>query len=389
MSTLSGKKSAQLNNFLKGSKGKIKKILFNRAKKTYSRGLFKNPFFYFGSLSIILLVFLFLGSQSLAKLSYFNGDTVLVKNFLKDNKNIDNSDPFFSQDKAIAIETPDLKIQDNFIYGVSTPRILTAQTLGDVFGEAPQARKEVVDYSVQPGDTIESVAQHFNISANTVMWANNLSRGQRLKEGQSLTILPVSGVIHIVKQGDTVSQVAKNYKAKADDVIAFNDLANEADIFVGDILIVPDGVMPSKLAPSIIETPLAGSSWIFPLLKFKETQGLHFFNAVDLASLDGCGSSVYAVAEGTVQRAVGNGKWNFGMGNHVIILHPNGVTTYYGHLSTVFVKPGDKVDTGDRIGLEGQTGEATGCHVHFQVMGASNYVASRVRPGQIVDVTKK
>ena len=63
------------------------------------------------------------------------------------------------------------------------------------------------------------------------------------------------------------------------------------------------------------------------------------------------------------------------MGNYITILHSNGTVTYYGHLSYVSVKTGSTITVGDRIGSIGNTGNvvgATGCHLHFQVLGATN-----------------
>ena len=130
--------------------------------------------------------------------------------------------------------------------------------------------------------------------------------------------------------------------------------------------------MPAKSAPGIVQTPLADSFFIYPA-EGQITQGLHYYNAIDLANK--CGTPIYATAAGTIQRAASNGGWNFGMGNYITILHSNGVVTYYGHLMALLVKPGDSVNVGDRIGLMGRTGQATGCHVHFQVMGAKNPLA--------------
>ncbi|MCX6719778.1 MAG: peptidoglycan DD-metalloendopeptidase family protein, partial [Candidatus Staskawiczbacteria bacterium] len=183
-------------------------------------------------------------------------------------------------------------------------------------------------------------------------------------------ILPTDGVLHVVKSGDTASVIAQKYKSKTEDIIAFNGLANQDDIYVGDILIVPGGAMPKKAAPLINnQVPLADNYFIFPT-QGHITQGTHYYNAIDVAN--SCGTPIYAAASGTIQRAVFNNAWNLGMGNYVTILHPNGTVTYYGHFQNVFVKPGDKVAVGDRIGLMGRTGNATGCHVHFQVVGAKN-----------------
>lgn len=293
---------------------------------------------------------------------------------------------FFSQGDKIALEAPDLKIiQDNTVSSIAVPSVVTTQVLGDVFGTAESLRKEITDYTVQSGDTVQSVANLHNISAETVAWANEISTSTKLKVGQNLVVLPVDGVLHVVKTGDTVAAIASKYKAKADSIVSFNNLTNQSDIYIGDILVVPGGVLPKNTTPAIsTQVPVAGNYYIFPATG-RITQGLHYFNAIDLANV--CGTPIHAAAAGTVQRAVGNGGYNQGMGNHVTILHSNGTVTYYGHLQTVLVNPGDRVDVGQVIGLMGRTGNATGCHVHFQVVGAANplaryYVGSYISYGK-------
>ena len=56
----------------------------------------------------------------------------------------------------------------------------------------------------------------------------------------------------------------------------------------------------------------------------------------------------------------------------ILLEHPGatGLRTRYAHLSKVFVEIGDYVKQGDKIGLMGQTGDATGCHLHFEIYGA-------------------
>ena len=256
---------------------------------------------------------------------------------------------------------------------MSTPCVVSGKVLGDDFGGNNQNQKDVTNYIVQPGDTVQSIANSYNISVNTMLWANDMTSSSAVKVGQSLTILPTDGVLHVVKSGDTMSAIAQNIKQHADDIISFNGLANQDDIYIGDILIIPGGVMPKNAAPlSNDQIPLANNYFIYPA-EGDITQGLHYFNAIDLANK--CGTPVYAAASGVVERAVFNNAWNGGMGNYVTILHPNGTVTYYGHFENVFVKPGDKVTVGDRIGLMGETGNATGCHVHFEVIGAVNPLA--------------
>jgi len=200
-----------------------------------------------------------------------------------------------------------------------------------------------------------------------LLWANDLLKNSKLKIGQNLVILPVSGLVHIAKSGDTIGEISKTYKAKTEDIIAFNNLTNEGDIFIGDILVIPNGIMPTKLVPSLTQTQLADSFFIYPT-EGRITQTLHWYNAIDIANK--CGSPIYAAAAGTIKRTAYG--WNGGGGNLITILHSGGVVTYYGHLMSLFVKSGDQVNVGDRIGLMGQTGKSTGCHLHFGVTGAKN-----------------
>jgi len=353
------------------------KILFMGKRRTSSKGLFKNPLFSFGLFAFVLLGVISFGNDSFADPNGLkNSDAVFFNTFFKDN-NTEKDSPFFSKNEAISLETPDFKIvQDNSIYGISTPRVLTTQVLGAIFGESTQNGKDIIEYAVEPGDTLESIASEFNISLNTLLWANELSKNSQIKVGQKLVVLPVSGVIYIVKSGDTLSEVSKVYKSKTQDIVSFNDLSNEGDIFIGDILVLPNGVIPQRAPVAVYQAPLASSFFIFPT-EGTISQGLHFYNGVDTSNK--CGTPIYAAAPGQVQKV--KYGYNFGGGNYVTILHSNGVVTYYGHLMTSLVKPGDRVDVGERIGFMGGglgmagAGRSTGCHLHFQVMGAKNPLA--------------
>ncbi|MCS5715444.1 peptidoglycan DD-metalloendopeptidase family protein [Herbiconiux sp. CPCC 205716] len=84
---------------------------------------------------------------------------------------------------------------------------------------------------------------------------------------------------------------------------------------------------------------------------------------IDLVAPGGtCGVPVYAAATGTVSQAGYNG----GLGYSVTINHGGGLTTVYGHNSSLNVGRGQDVGVGELIAWAGTTGSSTGCHVHFE-----------------------
>lgn len=88
----------------------------------------------------------------------------------------------------------------------------------------------------------------------------------------------------------------------------------------------------------------------------------------------------FGVPSGTKVRAAGDGKviatgnsGNYAYGKWIAIDHGDGLVTLYGHLSSVDVGKGDKVDKGDKIGKSGNTGYSTGPHLHFSVFSEKTF----------------
>ncbi|MDI6591550.1 MAG: LysM peptidoglycan-binding domain-containing protein [Patescibacteria group bacterium] len=339
---------------------------FEKGKKNFKR-FSRNPLFYLGIISNILFWLIIFNPSFNQKDFYFSAG---LENFQKNS---------FIEPRESQLESPDLNlIQENSLIASVPPVMVIPQVLGAILGESePEIKKEITEYIAQSGDNLWSIAKRFDISLNTLLWANNLNKNSIIKPGQKLIILPVSGVIHHVKPGETISQIAKIYKGKIEEIIAFNNLSEEGEIFAGDILIIPNGVKPSQPVnyfPSL--APIASNYFICPISPpCRITQGLHWYNAVDL-SHGRCGESIYSAAGGKILRV--KYGWNGGLGNYLTILHPNGVVTLYAHLQTIFVSPGQSVSQGERIALMGGkpgtpgAGRSTGCHLHFGVQGAKN-----------------
>lgn len=105
-------------------------------------------------------------------------------------------------------------------------------------------RSAIIAYEVQPGDIPSEIASMFGVTTNTLLWANNLSAWSKIKAGQKLVILPVSGVKHTVKSGETLSTIIKKYKGDVEKTIALNGLPADGSLAVGKDIIIPDGQKP-------------------------------------------------------------------------------------------------------------------------------------------------
>lgn len=230
-------------------------------------------------------------------------------------------------------------------------------------------RDQVVNYLIQKGDTLSSLADKFGISINTIKWVNNL-KGDNLVVGSEIKIPPVTGIVQKVNPGDTVYSLAKYYKTDAQKIVnfPFNDFA-DLDTFalsVGQTLIIPDGVMPEAPAiAKIMPVPqLAGGtgelSW--PVGGNITQWPVWYHLALDIA--DSSAPGIAAAAPGQVILAERQ-RYNYGW--HVIIDHGGGLTTLYAHLSDIYVEVGQNISKGQIIGKMGSTGRSTGIHLHFEV----------------------
>ncbi|SFC81973.1 M23 family metallopeptidase [Streptomyces aidingensis] len=96
------------------------------------------------------------------------------------------------------------------------------------------------------------------------------------------------------------------------------------------------------------------------------------------------GTPVKAVHGGTVVKAGGNGAGDgSAYGNAIVVKHASGTYSQYAHLSSVKVSVGQEVETGDTIGMSGNTGNSTGPHLHFEIRTTPDY-GSAVDPAKFL-----
>ncbi len=241
-------------------------------------------------------------------------------------------------------------------------------------------RDKVITYTVEKGDTVSTIAKKFSskdneISANTIRWANGLT-GDNIAVGDSLKIMPVSGISHKVEPGDTVYSVAKKYNTDAQKIVEwpFNEFAN-AETFAlvsGQILIVPDGIKPSEqpyIKPQVYiaqgPIPVATGGFTYPVRGGVSTFFSWYHPGVDITAP--VGTPIVSAHSGTVTE-VRVGTYDGGYGTNVYVSNGDGIVSHYAHMSGVNVGVGQSV-TGGRsvLGWVGMTGRTTGPHVHFEI----------------------
>lgn len=234
-------------------------------------------------------------------------------------------------------------------------------------------RDKIVDYEIKGGDTLASIADKFDVSIDTLKWANNL-KTEVIKPGEIIKVPPVTGVVHKVISGDNVYSIAKKYSTDAQKIVnfPFNDFV-DLDTFsltAGQILYVPDGVIeeekPKYIAQITVTQIQAGakgtSNFIWPTSGGISQYPVWYHMALDIENASA--PPILAADTGTVTYS---GCINWGYGCHIIIDHANGYQSLYGHMSFLGVSVGQGVSQGQTIGRMGSTGRSTGTHLHFEI----------------------
>lgn len=252
-------------------------------------------------------------------------------------------------------------------------------------------RQETISYTVGTGDSIFAIAKKFNITPETIWWANDdhLANPDAISPGLDLRIPPVDGVYYHWKEGDTFEAVANKFKVTADDILNF--LGNNIDLIdphvdLGQWVMIPDGkgefkqwvvpiiprgkagVVKNAYGPGTCEGGYDGAygsgSFVWPTashaLSGNDFWGGHL--GIDIGL--GVGDGIFASDNGVIVFA---GWANGGYGYMIMVDHGNGYQTLYAHLSGVSVSCGQSVGQGQYIGAGGSTGNSTGPHLHFEV----------------------
>ncbi|WGV23537.1 peptidoglycan DD-metalloendopeptidase family protein [Halotia branconii] len=233
-------------------------------------------------------------------------------------------------------------------------------------------------HKVVRGETLESIAQSYNLVPTTLIDMNPTLGNGSVTVGSELQIPPYNGIVVEVPRGQTWRQVAAKYKVRADTLFEINGCQqNPRIVFVPEVNGSPNRPIA---APADVEKPDRASISGYPLQQIGTvglaygwqinpiTGEVFFHSGVDL--LAAVGTPVEAIAPGTVVFANDQGSY----GKLVIINHSGKLQSRYAQLNNIEVTVGQKVNKGDLIGTVGTTGKPTSKqpHLHFEMRASSD-----------------
>jgi murein DD-endopeptidase MepM/ murein hydrolase activator NlpD len=180
---------------------------------------------------------------------------------------------------------------------------------------------------------------------------------------------PAAGTHHLVRPGETLAAIGRLYGVNWQTLAQVNRLDDPHRIEVGQAIWIPSQggterrgapalAVPSRLVPdSLLQWPTGGV-----LSSGFGMRGGRFHGGIDISGERG--TQIVAAADGVVMFS---GRGPDGYGNAVMLDHGNGLVTLYAHNERNVVRQGERVRQGQTVALMGDTGRASGTHVHFEV----------------------
>ena len=250
---------------------------------------------------------------------------------------------------------------------------------------------KLLTYAVKRGDSLWRIAQAHGLSVEDLRKANpQATASDMLQPGQELTVvkaepyvtvatverkqveIPIPRPVEVRYDRDRwpweemVEQEGQDgvkrltYEIRREGGLEVSRTLISEEVLAEPVtrLVVKGSRQVPAMGKGILSWPVEGGGHVTSGFGWRRRD---WHPAIDIAAP--VGTAVRAADAGVVTTA----GWEGGYGRLVVIDHGNGLTTRYGHLSTVNVRPGDRVDRGEKIGEVGVTGRTTGPHLHFEV----------------------
>ncbi|MCX8059352.1 MAG: peptidoglycan DD-metalloendopeptidase family protein [Spirochaetes bacterium] len=225
-----------------------------------------------------------------------------------------------------------------------------------------------VVYKTGKGDTLWDIAKRFGISVDSIYSANRdkLKDAHSLKVSEEIVIPTQTGILIKVENIDDLNKKIDEYDVDILSIYIANRVATKEELVALGKVFFPNVELPitEKLKAYGVDFGLPVYGYITSGFGFRIDPFIgirRFHSGMDIANL--YGTPIYSAYAGTVIYT----GWDGGYGLKIVIKHPLGYETIYGHLSKISVKVGQTVSKGQLIGYMGSSGRSTGSHLHFEI----------------------
>jgi murein DD-endopeptidase MepM/ murein hydrolase activator NlpD len=236
------------------------------------------------------------------------------------------------------------------------------------------ALSRIVRHRITAGETLDSIARHYDLIPATLMGLNPVLRGGQAPVGAEILIPPYNGIRVEVPAGKTWRDVAKTYHVRADVLFEVNGCQESPGVvFVPGVNWSPNPAATTTAAATnspLSHYPLPAVASILTGYGWQVDPGVGevvFHSGVNLDAV--AGTPVLAAGAGTIAFS---GEQQGSSGKLVVINHSQGLQTRYSQLATVSVRVGQQVQAGTQIGTVGSSGATTRPYLHFEVRSNSS-----------------
>jgi murein DD-endopeptidase MepM/ murein hydrolase activator NlpD len=246
---------------------------------------------------------------------------------------------------------------------------------------AAEGARPVQEVTIHEGDTLATMANYYDVSVESIAFANGISDAHALQLGQKLVIPPAEGALYTVKDGETIDAIASHFKVDPSIILTYNRCHFEPEqCAAGQKIFVRGAALPALVEP---ERPARDVFAAAPQVAQQQRNGrlswpvggviTQYFwwghTGVDLAAPFGTG---LGAGDDGVITATG---WVPVGGLRVCVQHAGDLTVCYYHTSAVYVSVGQQVARGQIIAAIGLSGVTTGPHVHWECKVGNQFVS--------------
>lgn len=340
-------------------------IVYIGKKGTYIKNIYKKDILkyskatamFIGMLITTSIIFTVIPSDEATADSAFNVDAEVMS---QDAADSDGKEKVVTNSDVKNIEE-DEKLKNELLLSDKTDYSLPVENV----------QLKIKTYKVKDGESLAQIAKKFGVSVDTICGSNNLTSYDNVPAGTVLRIPNKDGILYNMREGNSVTGLATRYRVPVEKVLAENKFQNPDFIPVGELVFIPDAkpqnIFDGFLWPVSGRHINCGFGWRKNPFNSAYSE---FHKGIDI-------SARYENVRATKYGKVTFAGWMGGYGYAIIIAHPGGWKSLYGHLSRIYVQEGQYVKQGQVIAKSGNTGRSTGAHLHFELIKQGDHTNPR------------